>query len=54
MGYKMSWERNDSSDSKFESIQHGYAIIEDEELDLDVEFDDVEDVEFSLDEWDEM
>ena len=55
MGYKMSWEREDSSDDKFESIQHGYTVdfddeIEDEEFDLD----DNDDVEFDLDEWEEM
>ena len=55
MGYKMSWEREASSDEKFEAIQHGYVSIdEDEEFDLDVELDDVEDVEFDLDEWEEM
>jgi hypothetical protein len=55
MGYKMSWERNTSSDEKFETIQHGYDFIdEDEELDFDIDIDDVEDVEFDLDEWEEM
>jgi hypothetical protein len=55
MGYKMSWERDNSSDEKFEAIQHGYVVeYEDEEFDIDVELDDVEDVEFDLDEWEEM
>ena len=55
MSYKMSWEREASSEDKFESIQHGYVVeFDDEELDLDVELDDVEDVEFDLDEWEEM
>ncbi len=55
MGYKMSWERDSSSDEKFETIQHGYAVeYDDEEFDLDVELDEIEDVEFDLDEWEEM
>lgn len=54
MGYKMSWER-ETSEEKFESIQHGYSFIEDEdELEDDIDLDDVEDVEFDLDEWEEM
>jgi hypothetical protein len=55
MGYTMSWERDSSSDEKFETIQHGYDFIEDEEeFDIDADLDDVEDVEFDLDEWEEM
>lgn len=54
MGYKMSWERDTSSDEKFESIQHGYVFLDDEELEDDIDLDDVEDVEFDLDEWEEM
>jgi hypothetical protein len=54
MSYKMSWERDNSSDSKFETIQHGYDFLDEEEEDFDIELDDVEDVEFDLDEWDEM
>ena len=53
MGYTMSWER-ETSEEKFESIQHGYDFIDDEELEDDIELDDVEDVEFDLDEWEEM
>lgn len=54
MGYKMSWERDISSDEKFETIQHGYDFLDEEEEDFDIELDDVEDVEFDLDEWEEM
>lgn len=55
MGYKMSWERDTSSDEKFETIQHGYVVIDEEEdFDFDIDLDDVEDVEFDLDEWEEM
>ena len=52
----MSWERDTSSDEKFETIQHGYDFLDEEEedFDLDSDLDDVEDVEFDLDEWEEM
>ena len=44
--------------SKWDTIQEdvsdAYAYLEDEEEEDDIELDDVEDVEFDLDEWEEM
>jgi hypothetical protein len=44
--------------TKWDTIQEDvadmYAAYNDEELEDDLELDDVEDVEFSLDEWEEM
>jgi len=44
--------------SKWDTIQEdvsdAYSYLEDEEEEDDIELDDVEDVEFDLDEWEEM